>query len=57
MRGGEKVKTAKEVSKELKVSIGTVYKWVRKGKIKAVKIDKAIRIPEEELKAKARGVK
>jgi len=43
------VKTVKEVAKELRVSTNTVYKWVKQGKLKAVKIDKLIRIPEDEI--------
>jgi excisionase family DNA binding protein len=48
------MKTVNEIAKELRVSKQTVYKWVKQGKIKAVKIDKAIRIPESELEAKGK---
>jgi excisionase family DNA binding protein len=48
------MKTIKEVAREMRVSTNTVYKWVKRGKLRAVKIDKIIRIPEEELKAKKR---
>jgi len=43
------VKTVKEVAKELRVSTNTVYKWVKQGKLRTVKIDKLIRIPDEEI--------
>ena len=51
------MKTIKEVAKEMRVSTNTVYKWVKQGKLRAVKIDKVIRIPESELEAKAKGSK
>jgi len=51
------MKTVNEIAKELRVSKQTVYKWVKQGKVKAVKIDKAIRIPESELEAKTKGRK
>jgi excisionase family DNA binding protein len=52
-----KLKTVKEVAKELRVSTNTVYNWAKKGKIKVVRIDKGIRIPESEIEAKPREAK
>jgi excisionase family DNA binding protein len=37
--------TIKEVMDKFRVSRQTVHSWITKGKIKAIKIDKAVRIP------------
>lgn len=43
------MKTKKELCEIFKVSIGTVNNWIKNGKIKAVKIGRAVRIPDEEV--------
>lgn len=43
--------TIKEVMERLRVSRQTVYGWIRKGKLKIVKIDKAVRIPANQFEA------
>jgi excisionase family DNA binding protein len=46
--------TLDEVAELFRVHRGTVYKWVRSGKIRAVRVAATLRIPEEvidELKA------
>lgn len=45
----ERYFTPKEVSEMLKLNIGTLYKWIREGKLKAVKLGDVWRIPESEL--------
>ena len=41
--------TPKEISSKLKLNIMTIYKWIREGKIKAVKLGDVWRISESEL--------
>ncbi|UNC92397.1 helix-turn-helix domain-containing protein [Candidatus Contubernalis alkalaceticus] len=41
--------TPQEVSKKLKVDVRTVYRWIKEGKLKALKAGKGWRIPESEL--------
>ncbi len=41
--------TPKEIAEKLKLNIGTVYKWVREGRLKAVKLGDVWRISESEL--------
>lgn len=41
--------TPKEISDKLKLNIRTVYKWIREGKLKAVKLGDVWRISESEL--------
>ncbi len=41
--------TVTEVAKTFSVSRQTVLKWINKGKIKAVKVDKVYRIPKEQI--------
>ena len=41
--------TPKEIAEKLKLNIGTVYKWIREGRIKAIKLGDVWRISESEL--------
>jgi len=41
----EEFKTVKELAKIFRVTPLTVYKWIEKGKIKYIQVDKSIRIP------------
>lgn len=41
--------TVTEVANKFSVSRQTVLKWINKGKIKAVKVDKVYRIPREQI--------
>jgi excisionase family DNA binding protein len=41
--------TPQEVADKLKVNIRTIYRWIREGKLKAVKIGDLWRISESEL--------
>ncbi|EGD51739.1 DNA binding domain protein, excisionase family [Thermoanaerobacter ethanolicus JW 200] len=45
----DKFYTVKEVAELLKVNIHTVYRWVREGRLPAIKIGDLVRIPESEL--------
>jgi len=52
--------TVMEVARRLGVSRMTVYRWIKRGKLKALRMDGTIRIEEEALnefieKAKERG--
>lgn len=49
------MKTKADVCKIFKVSLGTVNNWIKDGKIKAIKIGRAVRIPEEEIDRLKRG--
>lgn len=40
--------TAKELAKELRVNIMTIYRYIKAGKIKAYKIGKEFRIDKKE---------
>ena len=41
-----------DLAKRLKVSPGAVYKWIREGKLRAVKFgDRAVRIPQSSIEA------
>ncbi len=42
--------TPQEVAGKLKIDIRTVYRWIREGRLKAVKIGHFWRISESELK-------
>ena len=44
---GNEMFTVKEVADMLKVHPQTVYRWIYAGKLKAVKIDGIVRIPEK----------
>jgi len=39
--------TVKEVADRLKVSRFTVYRWINKGRLKALRIDGILRVEEE----------
>jgi len=43
------MKTVNEVAEALRLSRYTICKYIREGKLKAVKMDRAYRIPDEEL--------
>lgn len=47
--------TPKEIAKKLKLNIGTVYKWIREGRLKAVKLGDVWRISESELNRLLKG--
>lgn len=47
--------SAQEFANLFGVTKRTVFRWIEKGKIKAVKIGGTVRIPEEELQRKERG--
>lgn len=49
------MKTKNDVCKIFKVSLGTVNNWIKQGKIKAVKIGRSVRIPDEEIERLKRG--
>ena len=40
--------TIKEVMDKFRVSRQTVHNWIMKGKVKIIKIDKAVRIPADQ---------
>lgn len=44
------VYTVREVANILKVSTKTVRDWIRKGRLKAVRIGRILRVPEDELR-------
>lgn len=46
----EEYYTPKEVAQKLKMDLSTVYRWIREGELKAVKIGSLWRISETELK-------
>lgn len=51
MSNGDYIKPS-DVAKRLGVTRGAVYKWIREGKLKAVKFgENAVRIPRAELEA------
>lgn len=41
--------TPKEVADKLKLNVRTLYKWIREGKLNAVKLGDVWRIPESEI--------
>ncbi len=41
--------TPQEVANKLKLNVRTLYKWIREGKLKAVKVGDVWRISETEL--------
>lgn len=43
--------TPEEVSKLLKVTRLTVYRWIKEGELKAVKAGRAVRVRREDLEA------
>lgn len=44
------MKTMREVAKLFSVTYMTVYRWIRDGKIKVVRVGGTIRITDEEIK-------
>ena len=42
------MKTVKEIAEQLRVSRKTVLRWIRTGKLKAIKVDRTVRIREED---------
>lgn len=48
MEKGAKFYTAKEVAETLKVNIMTIYRYIKKGRLKAYKIGKDFRIGRAE---------
>lgn len=49
------MKTIRETAKIFGVHWQTIRNWIRDGKIKVVKIERTIRIPEEEIERLKRG--
>lgn len=49
--------TPQEVADKLKVNIRTIYRWIREGKLKAVKVGELWRISEKELYKLLQGEK
>lgn len=47
-KGGEKMKTVKEVAEAFRVSKRTIFRWINDGKIEAVKMGRTVRISNEE---------
>lgn len=43
--------TPDEISQKLKINVRTVYRWIREGKLKAIKIGHFWRIAESELRS------
>jgi len=46
----EEYYTPQEIANKLKIDIRTVYRWIKEGSLKAVKIGRFWRISESELK-------
>lgn len=49
--------TPQEVADKLKVNIRTLYRWIREGKLKAIKVGELWRISETELNKLLQGDK
>lgn len=47
--------TPQEVAKKLKIDMSTVYRWIREGRLKAVKIGHFWRVSESELQRLLKG--
>lgn len=47
--------TPQEVAQKLKIDMSTVYRWIREGRLKAVKIGHFWRISESELNRLLKG--
>lgn len=47
--------TPQEVASKIKVDIRTVYRWIREGRLQAVKVGHFWRISESELKRLLKG--
>lgn len=41
--------TPQEIAEKLKLNTHTIYKWIREGKLNAIKVGDLWRIPESEL--------
>ncbi len=42
------MKTVAEIAQEMKVTKRTVFRWIKAGKLKAVKVGGTVRVTEEE---------
>jgi excisionase family DNA binding protein len=51
----EELFTPQEVAQKLKIDMSTVYRWIREGRLKAVKIGHFWRISESELNRLLKG--
>lgn len=51
----EELFTPQEVAQKLKIDMSTVYRWIREGRLKAVKIGHFWRISESELSRLLKG--
>ncbi len=51
----EELLTPQEVAQKLKIDMSTVYRWIREGRLKAVKIGHFWRISESELNRLLKG--
>ncbi len=49
--------TPAEVAARLKVTRQAVYKWIEQGKLEAVRIERAVRIPRDSLEKLIRPIK
>ncbi len=49
--------TPDEISKMLKIDVRTLYRWIREGKIYAIKIGHFWRVPESEIRRLLKGDK
>jgi excisionase family DNA binding protein len=53
----EELFTPQEVAQKLKIDMSTVYRWIREGRLKAVKIGHFWRVSESELSRLLKGDK
>ena len=53
--GGDEMLSVKEFAELFGVSKRTVFRWIEKGEVNAVKICGTVRIPEDEVQRKKRG--
>ena len=51
----EELFTPQEVAQKLKIDMSTVYRWIREGRLKAVKMGHFWRISESELNRLLKG--
>ncbi len=49
--------TPNEVAARFKVTRQAVYKWIEQGKLEAVRIEKAVRIPRESIEKLVRPIR
>lgn len=54
-KGGDTVYTKKDVCEIFQVSLGTVNNWIKRGRLKVVKIDRSVRIAPEEIERLKKG--